>query len=185
MGRISPQAAAKARANGKKGGRPKGKKTKVVLDREAALKHYRERVTGVTDLIFEKQLSRVRGLQILYRIDKEFVKTGHNKDGSPKGWYRPKKPVIVEDKEEISDFLEGEFDNPADDGASYYYMTVKEPDNHTMEGMLDRTHGRAKQGDLDVHHRVAKPLLEGLDDPKPAKKDVQANDSAKKSKKAK
>lgn len=176
------------RINAQKAGRPKGKKTEKVLEREEALKQFRDRVTKNTHQLFDAQFTLARGQTFLYRIDKEFVKTGTNKDGSAKGWYRNKRPVIVEDPEEIRMYLEQEvtdgdpFDEK-DEESSYYYLSAKEPNNMAIDSLMDRTHGKSKQGELDVNHRVARPLLDGLGDT--AKKDVQTNNGAKKGKAAK
>lgn len=134
-----------ARINGKKGGRPKGTRTKAGLERDKVMAAWRQRVFSFADNLLDAQMTLARGQTFLYRVDKEFVNTGKGPQG---GFYRKKKPVLVEDEWEIRAFIEGEVEgaNPHDDddgGAAYYYMTAKEPSNQAIDSMLDRAGGKA------------------------------------------
>ena len=134
-----------ARENGKKGGRPKGKKTKVVLEREAILSAFRERAMRHADILFDSQITLARGQTFLYKIEKEKIV-------GPQGGisYKSKRPELVTGQFEIEQYLEGlieegESDDDKSPGATYYYITTKEPSNFAIESLLDRTFGKAVQ----------------------------------------
>ena len=134
-----------ARENGKKGGRPKGTKTKLTLEKEAVMKAWKQRVFAFADRLLDSQMTLATGQMFLYRIDKEFIPTGKGPSG---GYYRKKKPVLVEDEWEVRAYIEREAEgaNPDDDddgGSAYYYITVKEPNNQAIDSMLDRAGGKA------------------------------------------
>ncbi len=130
------------------GGRPRGKKTEIVIQREEAMKQFRVRVAKICNRLFNAQAAKALGQIILFRIDKEKVV-------GPKGGvtYRNLKPVIVTDEKEIMDYLDGEFcggkpvNDPTDPNSAYYYITTKEPDNQAIDSMLDRTFGKAVSSD--------------------------------------
>lgn len=134
------------------------------MKREEALKHFRERTVKMTDVLFEAQLTIAKGLSFLFRIDKEFVKTGDGKEG-PRGYYRAKKPVLVTSSEEMRQYLEdeivnGDVDDEHDEAASYYYITAVPPSNMAIDSLMDRTHGRSKS-ELEVNINVPKPIYGG------------------------
>lgn len=155
-----------------RGGRPPGKKTAAVIERDAAIKKFRERVAAQADRLFDFQFSLAKGAQYLFRIDKEFVKTGESKDGVvKKGYYRAKKPVIVENPEEMRQYLEdeivnGDADDEFDEAASYYFLVARDPNNQAIDSMLDRTFGRSKS-EMDVNLILPKPIYSGLSGGKP------------------
>src|SRR5690242_8442727 len=93
-----------SRKNGKKGGRPPGRKNAATLEKEKVLAEVRQRIMRNADQIVSSQLSLTQGLQFLYRIDKV-------KKIGPKGGvsYEKQKPVLVENPEEIAAYLDGEF----------------------------------------------------------------------------
>lgn len=117
-----------ARANGMKGGRPKGSKSKHVLDREQMLAEWRGRVQGLTTNLLNYQLTLARGQTFLYKIEI-----------NPKTKQKSR-PILIEDQETIEAFLNDELNNEADE---YYYLTAKEPNNQAIDSMLDRTYGRS------------------------------------------
>lgn len=147
-----------ARENGKKGGRKPGS-TPQIVERDAAIKAFRERVAKNTEILFRDQFSLARGAQYLFRIDKEWVKTGKG----DKGFWRNKKPVIVESPDEMLRYLEelaennGDIANDKDESAAYYFLSARDPDNHAIDSMLDRTYGRAKS-ELEVNVNLPKPI---------------------------
>jgi hypothetical protein len=150
-----------ARANGKKGGRPKGKRSQRTLEREATLKVFRDRVMRHADYLFDAQYSIATGQLFLFRIDKEYVKTGKG------GFYKNKKPILVTNVEEVRMYLEnlvekGDVEDDQDPASSYYYITTKEPDNDAIDSLLDRTFGKSKQGELDVNLKLPKPILDNV-----------------------
>jgi hypothetical protein len=125
-------------------GRKKGTLNQATLDRIKVNEHIRQRTLRVADMLFEKQLSLARGQAFLYRIDKVW-KTPPSGKG---GWWANKKPVLVEDPDEIASYLEGQYDAVSEDdgGASYYYITTREPSGVTIAAMYDRALGRVPQG---------------------------------------
>lgn len=153
-----------------KGGRPKGKRSKATLEKERIFAHLRQRIMRSADLIFDAQLSIARGIQFLYKIEKEFIRTGTNrKTGEVIGWWKNKKPVLVENEEEIRAYIEGlhvegDADNLNDQSATYYFITVKEPNNNAIDSMFDRVFGKAKQSvDLTSDgKRLPTPIYNGL-----------------------
>lgn len=165
MVKVTEKLIRAARENGKKGGRPPGKKTQAVIERDLALKQFRDRVAANTERLFQWQLGLAKGAQYLFRIDKEWVKTGVTKSGKENGFWRNKKPVIVESPEEMLQFLEDEFCNgdaedEHDESAAYYFLVAKDPSNQAIDSMLDRTYGRAKS-ELDVKVSLPKPIYGG------------------------
>lgn len=130
--------------NNHKGGRPKGKKEKKTLEKEAILKAFRERAMRHADVLFSSQITLARGQTFLYKIEKEWVSNGN------KGFYRKLKPQLVTSQVEIEEYLEGlieegNADDDSDPAATYYYLTTKEPDNSAIDSILDRTFGRPSQ----------------------------------------
>jgi hypothetical protein len=165
MGKLSPEDAKKARENGRKGGRPPGSKAPETIQRDAAIKEFRQRVANNADRLFDYQMSLAKGAQYLFRIDKEWIKTGTKKDGTENGYWRNKKPVQVEDPEEMRQYLEDEITNgdaedEFDPSASYYFLVARDPQNQAIDSMLDRTFGRSKS-ELDVNIKVPKPIYGG------------------------
>lgn len=126
-----------------KGGRPKGSKSAATLEKEAVLKAFRERVMKNAEILLDSQMTLARGQTFLYKIEKELTI-------GPKGGksYRAKKPELVISQWEIEMFLDGEVrSEPLDSGpgATYYYLTTKEPNNMAVDSLLDRTFGKAVQ----------------------------------------
>jgi hypothetical protein len=104
---------------GQKGGQAKlGKKSARTLEREEALKYYRERVAGLMEPLLNAQLTVALGSSYLYK-----------KDGN--------KRFLVEDEAEISAYLNGECDPEL-----YDYVTAKTPDKEAIKDLLNRTFGR-------------------------------------------
>jgi len=69
-------------------GRPKGSKTPATLEREAALKSFREMVIEKVKPLFEAQYTLARGTSFMFRI-KENPKTGG------------KEHILITDRDEI------------------------------------------------------------------------------------
>lgn len=130
-----------SRENGKKGGRPKGSKTKVVLERDAIMRAYKQRVMQSADVLLNAQLTLAKGMTHLYKIEKYYKGRGKDKK------LIHKKPKLVTDDWEIKAYLngileDGELEDPAD---TYYFITTKNPDNRALDSMLDRAFGKASQ----------------------------------------
>ena len=126
-------------------GRPRGKKTKAVIDREKMISAMRQRVMGVAQGLVTKQMHLAIGQSFLYKIEKKWIDTGKNK-----GFWKNSKPILVDNDKEIAEYLErtiteGDDSEDRDDGATYYFITTKEGDGRVIEAMLDRTFGRPQQ----------------------------------------
>lgn len=133
-------------------GRPKGTVLPATLERNKVLEGMRQRIMRKADFLMDKQLSLAAGQQFLYKIEKEFINLGKNKDGSKKGYWKNKRPKLVTEEWEIRAYLEnlvdlanGDIEDEHDEGATYYFITAKEPSNQALDSMLDRTFGRAAQ----------------------------------------
>ncbi len=104
---------------GQKGGLAKtGKKSARTLEREEALKYYRERVSGLVEPLLNAQLTLALGSSYLYK-----------KHGN--------KRSLVEDEAEVSAYLNGECDPEL-----YDYVTTKNPDKEAIKDVFNRTFGR-------------------------------------------
>lgn len=128
-----------------KGGRPKGSKSIMTLEKEAVFASYRQGVLRSVDVLRAAQLGLAKGSQYLFKIEKEKVV-------GPKGGvtYKSKKPVLVTSPQEMEDYLAGQFeDGDAEDehdpSAAYYFMTAKDPENQAIKDMLDRIFGKPKE----------------------------------------
>lgn len=146
-----PSKAEIARANGMKGGRPKGAKSKSTLVKEVVKKDFDERVLRLNDRLINAQASLALGQTFLYKIEKEWIKTGEKKNGEENGYFRNLKPKLVTAQWEIESYLErlaennGTLDDENDPEATYYFLTTKEPDNKAIDSLRDRTFGKAKE----------------------------------------
>jgi hypothetical protein len=130
-------AADASRENGKKGGRPKGSKSKSTLAKEEAREYYRQRLMGEIDDIADAHLSRCKGVR--YFVTR-------NKTG---------KYEIVTDPDKVVAALNGE-----DDMTGEFY--TEKPDIQAIREALDRTLDRSKEqeqaveikGNLRLIHEV-------------------------------
>ncbi len=134
------------RGNNHKGGRPRGRKNSATLEKETILKAYQQRVMKSTNRLLDYQFSAARGATYLFKIEKECII-------GPKGGktYRSKKAELVTSVTEIQDYLEGminsaDMEDDQDPGATYYFMTTKDPDTGAIKDMFDRTYGKSPQG---------------------------------------
>lgn len=118
--------------NGKKGGRPKGKKNKKTLEQKEALTQFQERVRKSIDPLFDAQFNLAHGCSYLYRVDEEW-----------EGKVKKRKHVLVTDPEEIREALDAIDEGDFEEG--YYYITTEKPENNAIRDMLDRTFGKPKQ----------------------------------------
>lgn len=130
-----------SKENGKKGGRPKGRKSQATLEKEAVLRAFRDKVMKSADILFDSQLHLAKGQTFLYKIEKE-LQIG------PRGGkrYVKSKPRLVTDQREIEAYLQNEIveddpENDTDPDATYYYLTAKEADNKAIDSLLDRAFG--------------------------------------------
>ncbi len=135
-----------SRENGKKGGRPKGKKNAATLEKEKVLGELRQRIMKSAQRILDGQMSLAAGQQFLYRIDTD-----------KKG--KRSKPVLVVSPEEIANYLDGEYGNgeSIDTKEKYYYMTTIEPNNMAIDSMFNRAFGKPVES-MEVSGPGGKPI---------------------------
>lgn len=141
-----------ARQNGKKGGRPKGKQSKKTiernLERKAVNDAFNQKTLKAANRLWQAQAGLAIGSTYLYKIEKEWVKTGTNrKTGADNGFWRKLKPELVTSQLEIESYLmglveEGDPEDENDPGATYYFFTTKDPDNRALDSMVDRAMGK-------------------------------------------
>lgn len=133
-------------------GKPKGHKSEKTLEKIKVLEAFRQRTMRSADLLFDAQITLARGQTFLYKIEKEWIKTGSKRNGEDTGYWRNKKPKLVESQSEIEVFLEthtdkanGDIEDDNDPSSTYYFLTVKEPNNQALDSMLDRSLGKTAQ----------------------------------------
>jgi len=125
-------------------GRKPGSKSPVTLEREAALKAFRDMVIEQVNPLFIAQLQLAKGCTYVYRVT--VGARGGRTD-----------PVLVTDQDELFEAIQsidsnagyGEVveDEGGEDGESlthrYYFLTTKAPDNKALDSLLDRALGKA------------------------------------------
>lgn len=148
-------------------GRKKGRKSNATIERDLVKKHFEERVLRATDALIDAQISLARGQTFLYKIEKEWIKTGETKSGKENGYWRSKKPIIVTTQSELERYLEGlveegDMDDNQDPGATYYFLTTKEPNNMAIDSLHNRVHGKPRES-LEIGVNVKFSLKELMD----------------------
>ncbi len=119
-------------------GHPKGKKTQVVIEREAAAKVFKERVAKHADKLFNAQLDLAIGEKYL------MVKTT-----TGEGKNRKTTIEIVTDTEIIKQFLDDEVSLNNDMDHEYYFISTKPANNMALDSLLNRSFGKAEDK-LDI-----------------------------------
>lgn len=135
--------------NGKKGGRPPGRKNDATLKREAILKAIQQRIMASADILLDSQFSLALGLSFLFKIEKYWKKVGKRQV------LVRKQPKLVTNLEEIRMYICGlvdesnlEDDAPIGDkdpAATYYYITTQKPDNKAIDSLKHTVFGKAVQ----------------------------------------
>lgn len=148
---VSEEWKRKNRENGKLGGRPKGVLNPRTLDKMKMKAALDQRYLHASRALANAQIHIATGQTFLYKIEKEWIKTGTNKKtGEENGYFRNKRPVLVTNQEEIESYLDSLVDEmngepkEYDEGATYFYMTAKEPNNEAIKNIMDRVHGTPK-----------------------------------------
>ena len=130
-------------------GRPKGAFNVKTLEQRLIKKDFDQRVMRISQKLFASQASLALGQQFLFKIDKEFVKTGTKKNGDDNGYWKNLPPKLVTDQFEIESYLESLANGDIDDDQSpdkvYYFITTKEPNNNAVDSLLNRVHGKPKE----------------------------------------
>jgi len=122
------------------GGRPKGSIANHTREAQAKMKRIVERVNEATDVLVSAQLSLAKGLNFLYRVEKD-----------EKG--KMSKPILVDTQAEIEAYLKGDYDTDE----NYYYISAERPDNKAIDSLLNRVHGTPKQS-VELTGDPDKPL---------------------------
>lgn len=108
-----------------KGGRPKHSKNKVTIEREEALRQFKQRVHDATHHLLNAQMGIAVGSQYLFKV-KTFK--GQKSD-----------PILVKDPDELEAYLRGDYEGSTDE---YYFLTTKDPDNRALDSLFNRTYGK-------------------------------------------
>jgi hypothetical protein len=129
--------------NGRKGGRPPGRRNRKTLERDAQLERLRQRVFASQDPIISGLITNAVGVSYLFKIEKKKIK-------GPKGGtsYQAQRPVLVKNQSEIQDYLaglieEGDMHDDQDPAATYYYITTEKPETAAAKELWDRAFGRS------------------------------------------
>lgn len=112
-------------------GRPKGSENEETKQRRLTEQHMKRRIVESTDSLLNSQMALAKGEVSLYK--KTYV---------GKGASRRTVIEIVTDQEIIKDFLAETLDEGDNE---YYYIATKPPDSKSIDSLLDRTYGKAKQ----------------------------------------
>jgi len=115
-------------------GRKKGGHNLATIEREEALRQYRERVAKITDQLLDKQVSLAKGTQMLFKV--------HTNKKGQRG-----RPELITDQFTISTFIENEDGGEwkDEDGNDYYFITTAKPESQAIRDILDRTYGKPEQ----------------------------------------
>lgn len=114
-------------------GRKKGSMSLKTKEKKIKEEYIRNRVISGLEGLVNAQMNLAKGVTLLFKI----IET-KDKNGRVIG---KTKPILVTDQNEIERFLADDID----DEDTYYFITVKEPDNKALDSLLDRTFGRARQ----------------------------------------
>lgn len=135
-------------------GRPKHSKNKATIEREEALRQFKDRVAINTHKLFNAQLDLAIGEKYLMVVRTIGQAAKQRKETD-----------IVTDIETIKKYLDSDGDIDTDE--EYYFMTTKAANNQALDSMLNRTFGRPKEDDtntgegitvkFEVVNRVPKP----------------------------
>lgn len=157
-----PTSAEQLRLNGMKGGRPKGSVDKKTLMKLREKKRMDEMIVRKTAPLIRAAMSRALGQIFVYRIDEVYDEdtTRVLKNGEEqvvKGKLRSRKHVRVTDPDEIQEALDKmEGEGHGGDNDEYYYITTKEPDSQTIDMLLSRPYGKAKESiAVEVEHKFS------------------------------
>lgn len=135
-----------ARENGKKGGRPPGRKNDKTLLLEAEHEAFQQLVLKNLRPLFDAQLSLAKGLSYVYRVSI-----------GPRGGRSD--PELVTNQDELHEAVQaihagggyGEIaeDEGGEDGEAisrrYYFLTTKAPDGRAIDSLIDRVFGKSVQ----------------------------------------
>ena len=116
-------------------GRPKGKVNEMTLRIQEAQRGLRETIMANLEPILQAQLALAKGVSFVYRIERT----------KREGQVDKVEHLLVEDPQEIKEFLDENGGGNGTLGEKYYYITTKQPDNRSLDSLLDRLFGRSRQ----------------------------------------
>lgn len=153
-----------AQKNGKKGGRPKGKKNSATIDREKVLELAKDIIAGRTRKLIDTQTILAIGAIKVFVIKSHWEGAGKNKRKVKS------KPEIVSNDEDIIkviDYEYGEGEDPNTDD-EYFFVMTKDPDNQAINSLMDRTYGKATENkNVTAVIRTMDDLIDELENGKP------------------
>lgn len=112
-----------------------GAKLKRTIERDDALKIYRERVVKHADELFNAQLANAKGNTYIYEVVEIEIGGGKTR----------KKHELVTDPQKILQVLDQNQGNSGEVEGGYFIVTIEKPDNVAIKDMMDRTYGTATQ----------------------------------------
>lgn len=135
-----------SRKNGKKGGRPLGRKNDKTLLIEAEHEAFQQLVLQNLRPLFDAQLSLAKGVSHVYRVSI-----------GPRGGRSD--PELVTDQDELHEAIQaihsgGGYGDVAEDTGGeegeaithrYYFLTTKPPDGRSIDSLIDRIFGKSVQ----------------------------------------
>ena len=129
-------------------GRPKHSKNATTVEKEEAIRQFKERVAKNVDKLFNSQLDLATGEKYLM-----VTRT------IGKGAKARRETEIVTDPILIKQFLDDELD---DTETEWYFMSTKPANNQALEGLLNRAFGKATESiDHNIEGRLeVTPLLD-------------------------
>lgn len=131
-------------------GRPLHSKNPDTIEKEEAIRQFKERVARHTDRIFNSQLDLALGEKYLM-----VVRT------IGKGTKQRRETEIISDPELIKQYLDEEL---TDSNEEYYFMTTKGANNQALEALLNRAYGRPKDTlDVTSNGRTIGQVVQELD----------------------
>jgi len=121
-------------------GRPAGSKNKKTVEKDAAMKRFKDRVFKVTDKLFESQLVEATGYHVMVAFDKG-----------------AKKLLQVTDKKKFNKLLE-----TGTEGKDYLFVVAAAPDYKASDALLNRAFGRPTES-VELTGKGGQPMIIKLD----------------------
>jgi hypothetical protein len=125
---------AHSRENGKKGGRPPGRKNNSTLEREAVQRAMDQRVMQLADRLLNAQLAHAEGVAMLFKR--------HKKSGKVERVTSEREIVAFLDANGTAVEHDGEVES---DSAFYYFIATEKPSADAADRLLNRTFGKPKE----------------------------------------
>jgi hypothetical protein len=132
-------------------GKPKGKKHKATLEKQAIAEAFNQRVMSHADALFNAQLVLATGSRKVFRIDEEEGEGGKKK----------RVHTLVTDADEVKALLDEHEGAAGEVDGNYYYFTEVAPDNRAIDSLLNRAFGKPKEtlehaGEIAHTHKIVR-----------------------------